>query len=189
MLNTFDILSTIDMLDHQHLDIRTVTMGVNLMDCAHPDIDECARRVYDKICRLAGDLLPVCQGIETELGIPIVNKRISVTPVAMVAQASDALDYTPVAMALDRAEALGKGKPILVMMHFPPRMADDPDTSFTRLLEARKDVRTVVYGHLHGPAFAGGFSGTCNGISYYPVSCDGIGFRPREIPWPEGPEA
>ena len=62
MLNTFDILQTIDMLDHQHLDIRTVTMGVNLMDCAHPDIDECARRVYDKICRLAGDLLPVCQG-------------------------------------------------------------------------------------------------------------------------------
>ena len=92
-------------------------------------------------------------------------------------------------MALERAEALGKGKSILVMMHFPPRMADDPDTSFTRLLEARKDVRTVVYGHLHGPAFAGGFSGTCNGISYYPVSCDGIGFRPREIPWPEGPEA
>lgn len=93
------------------------------------------------------------------------------------------------AMALDRAETLGKGKPILVMMHFPPRMADDPDTPFTRLLEAQKHVRTVVYGHLHGPAFAGGFSGTCNGISYYPVSCDGIGFRPREIPWPEGPEA
>ena len=103
MLNTFDILSTIDMLDHQHLDIRTVTMGINLMDCAHPDIDECAARVYEKITRLAGNLLPVCQGIERELGIPIVNKRISVTPIAMVAQASDAIDYTPVAVALDRA--------------------------------------------------------------------------------------
>ena len=103
MLNTFDILQTIDMLQSQHLDIRTVTMGVNLLDCAHPDIDTCARRVYDKICRQAARLLPVCQGIEAELGIPIVNKRISVTPIAMVAQASGAADYTPVAKAMDRA--------------------------------------------------------------------------------------
>ena len=103
MLNTFDILQTIDMLQSQHLDIRTVTMGVNLLDCAHPDIDACARRVYDKICRQAARLLPVCQGIEAELGIPIVNKRISVTPIAMVAQASGAADYTPVAKAMDRA--------------------------------------------------------------------------------------
>ncbi len=103
MLNTFDILQTIDMLDHQHLDIRTVTLGINLLDCAHSQIDTCARRVYDKICRSAQNLLPVCEGIEDELGIPIVNKRISVTPIAMVAQASDAEDYTPVAAALDRA--------------------------------------------------------------------------------------
>ena len=103
MLNTFDILQTIDMLDHQHLDIRTVTLGINLLDCAHSQIDTCARRVYDKICRSAQELLPVCEGIEDELGIPIVNKRISVTPIAMVAQASDAEDYTPVAAALDRA--------------------------------------------------------------------------------------
>ena len=103
MLNTFDILQTIDMLDHQHLDIRTVTMGINLLDCSHPDVDECARRVYDKICRCAKELLPVCCGIETELGIPIVNKRISVTPIAMVAQACNTLDYTPIAKALDRA--------------------------------------------------------------------------------------
>ncbi len=103
MLNTFDILSTIDMLDHQHLDIRTVTLGMNLLDCAHPSLDECARRVYDKICRLGAELLPVCRGIETELGIPIVNKRISVTPVAMVAQACEGEDYTPIAAAMDRA--------------------------------------------------------------------------------------
>ncbi len=87
-------------------------------------------------------------------------------------------------MALDRAEKIPGGKPILVMMHFPPRMADDPDTPFTRLLEASERVRAVVYGHLHGAAFAGGFAGACRGIDYYPVSCDGIGFRPREIPWP-----
>ena len=87
-------------------------------------------------------------------------------------------------MALDRAEALGKGKPILVMMHFPPRMAEDPDTPFTRILEARPLVKSVVYGHLHGAAFSAGFSGWCRGIQYWPVSCDGIGFRPLEIPWP-----
>jgi hypothetical protein len=103
MLNTFDILQTIDMLDNQHLDIRTVTMGINLLDCAHPDMDRCARRVYDKICRMAKDLLPAAQSIEAELGIPIVNKRISVTPIAMVAQACEGEDYTPIAVALDKA--------------------------------------------------------------------------------------
>ena len=103
MLNTSDILQTLDMLDRQHLDIRTVTMGVNLLDCAHPEVETCARRVYDKICRRADRLLPVTEGIESELGIPIVNKRISVTPIAMVAQASVAADYTPVAFAMDRA--------------------------------------------------------------------------------------
>ena len=102
-LDTKDILLTLDMLDRQHLDIRTVTLGVNLLDCAHPDIDTCAQRVYDKICRRAEKLLPVTQGIESELGIPIVNKRISVTPIAMVAQASEAEDYTPVAAAMDKA--------------------------------------------------------------------------------------
>lgn len=103
MLNTFDILQTLDMLDNQHLDIRTITLGINLLDCAHPDMDECARRVYDKICRMAKDLVPTAQSIEGELGIPIVNKRISVTPIAMVAQASEGEDYTPIAKALDRA--------------------------------------------------------------------------------------
>jgi len=103
MLNTYDILQTLDMLDNQHLDIRTITLGINLLDCAHPDIDECARRVYDKICRMAKDLVPTAQKIEGELGIPIVNKRISVTPIAMVAQASETEDYTPVAKALDKA--------------------------------------------------------------------------------------
>ncbi len=87
-------------------------------------------------------------------------------------------------LALDRAEALAEGRPILVMMHFPPKMREDGETPFTRALEARKTVRAVVYGHLHGAAFAGGFAGESGGIRYYPVSCDGIGFRPREIPWP-----
>ena len=88
-------------------------------------------------------------------------------------------------MALDRAEKTGKGKPILVMMHFPPRMVNDAETPFTEILEARDRVQAVVYGHLHGEAFSAGFSGESRGIRYYPVSCDGIGFRPLEIPWPE----
>ena len=103
MLNAFDILQTIDMLDNQHLDIRTVTMGINLLDCADSDIDRCAAKVYDKICATAGQLVSTCCGIESELGIPIVNKRISVTPIALVAQSCEAEDYTPIALALDNA--------------------------------------------------------------------------------------
>ena len=87
-------------------------------------------------------------------------------------------------MALERAEAIGEGKPILVMMHFPPRMADEPESPFTRVLEEHPRVRAAVYGHLHADAFAGGVSGTSRGIRYDPVSCDGIGFCPKEIPWP-----
>ncbi len=88
-------------------------------------------------------------------------------------------------MALERADAQAGDRPVLVMMHFPPRMAEDPETPFTRILEAHRNVRTVVYGHLHGAAFAAGFAGMCRSIRYVPVSCDGIGFRPLEIPWPE----
>ena len=88
-------------------------------------------------------------------------------------------------MALERAEKIADGRAVLVMMHFPPRMEEDPQTLFTDILEAHTSVKTVVYGHLHGPAFAAGFAGECRGIRYYPVSCDGIDFRPLEIPWPE----
>ena len=84
MLNIHDILQTLDMIDNQHLDIRTITMGISLRDCAHPDMDECARRIYDKICRRAEKLVETGCAIEREYGIPIVNKRISVTPIALV---------------------------------------------------------------------------------------------------------
>ncbi|MBQ3403921.1 MAG: PFL family protein [Oscillospiraceae bacterium] len=103
MLSHSDILQTVDMIDHQHLDIRTITMGMSLRDCAHQDIAECARRVYDKICRNAEHLVETGCAIEAEYGIPIVNKRISVTPVAIVAESSDSEDYSPVAVAMDRA--------------------------------------------------------------------------------------
>ncbi|MBR6966557.1 MAG: metallophosphoesterase [Clostridia bacterium] len=87
-------------------------------------------------------------------------------------------------LALEKAEALDREKPILVMMHFPPRMAEDAESPFTRKLEAHSRVKTVVYGHLHGAAFALGISGEHHGIRFWPVSCDGIGFHPVELPWP-----
>ena len=103
MLNHSDIIQTLDMIDHQHLDIRTVTMGIDLLDCCDPDPSRACRKIYDKITRTAEKLVPECCRIESELGIPIVNKRISVTPIAMVAGASDTEDYVPFAKAMDDA--------------------------------------------------------------------------------------
>ena len=103
MMNQRDILSTIEMIDQQHLDIRTVTMGISLLNCSDQDISRACTKIYDKICRYAGTLVQTCEEIEAEFGIPIVNKRISVTPIALVAAASDAEDYVPFAVALDRA--------------------------------------------------------------------------------------
>ena len=80
MLNLQNIFDTIDMIDKQHLDIRTITMGISLLDCADTDIDRSCTKVYDKICRLAGNLVRTGEDIEAEFGIPIVNKRVSVTP-------------------------------------------------------------------------------------------------------------
>lgn len=103
MISQKDILSTIEMIDQQHLDIRTVTMGISLLGCADENVSRSCERIYDTICRAAGQLVPVCEEIETEFGIPIVNKRISVTPVSLVAAASEGDDDVPFALALDRA--------------------------------------------------------------------------------------
>ena len=103
MLNQKDILSTIEMIEQQHLDIRTVTMGISLLSCCDEDIDKACQKVYDKICRSAQDLVAKAQEIEVEFGIPIVNKRISVTPIALVAAACGDADYSRFAHALDKA--------------------------------------------------------------------------------------
>ena len=88
MINLNDIMETINMISEENLDIRTVTMGISLLDCAHSDPDVACQKIYDKITRLAGNLVQVAEDIEREYGIPIINKRISVTPIAMVAAAS-----------------------------------------------------------------------------------------------------
>ena len=103
MLNRKDIIETQDMIDKRHLDIRTITMGISLLDCADTDINACARKVYDKICRRAERLVQVGQDIEWEFGIPIVNKRISVTPMSLVGAACSADSYVPLAIAMDEA--------------------------------------------------------------------------------------
>ena len=103
MLSSNEILDTISMIDQQHLDIRTITMGISLLDCADPDAEAACRKLYDKVCRKAEKLVETGEAIEREFGIPIVNKRISVTPISLVAGASITNDYVPFAAALDRA--------------------------------------------------------------------------------------
>ena len=102
MLNMKDIMETVQMIEEEHLDIRTITMGISLLSCCDPDIDRSCQKVYDKITAYAKDLVQVGEQIEAEYGIPIINKRISVTPIAMLAAASGG-DPVKYALALDRA--------------------------------------------------------------------------------------
>ena len=103
MLNTSEIISTIEMIRHQCLDIRTITMGISLRDCITDSADKTIDKMMDKIRRKADKLVATGEDIEAEYGIPIVNKRISVTPVSIVAEASGVSDYAPFAKALDKA--------------------------------------------------------------------------------------
>ena len=102
MLNINDILETVNMIREENLDIRTITMGISLLDCADSDAKKACDKIYDKITRLAGNLVKTGNDIEREYGIPIINKRISVTPIAMVAAASGA-DPILYARALQKA--------------------------------------------------------------------------------------
>lgn len=102
MYDIKDIMETISMIRDNNLDIRTTTMGISLIDCADTDIDKSCTKVYDKICRLAGDLVSVGEDISAKYGIPIVNKRVSVTPVSMLVGVSGG-DPVKYAKALDRA--------------------------------------------------------------------------------------
>ncbi len=102
MLNLNDILETINMIRQENLDIRTITMGISLLDCADSDIDASCEKIYNKIVRLAGNLVKTGEDIEAEYGIPIINKRISVTPIAMLVAVSGG-DPVKYAHALQRA--------------------------------------------------------------------------------------
>lgn len=107
MLSNSEILETIEMITHEHLDVRTVTMGISLLDCIGATAEQTAQKVYDKITKRAEKLVPVVERLEAEYGVPIVNKRISVTPVSLIMNGQG--EKGPiVARALDRAaETLG----------------------------------------------------------------------------------
>ncbi len=108
MFNTHDILETITMIQDENLDIRTVTMGISLLDCIDNDIDKACEKVYEKITRTAKDLVPVCNKIEHKYGIPIINKRIAVTPIAMLAAACQTSKIVKFAVTLEKAaQAVG----------------------------------------------------------------------------------
>lgn len=103
MINTGDILETIQMIEEEHLDIRTITMGISLRDLASDDVQVLSDKIYDKVTRRAEKLVKTGEQIERELGIPIIHKRISVTPIAMIGATTNATSYVPIAQALDRA--------------------------------------------------------------------------------------
>jgi uncharacterized protein (UPF0210 family) len=102
MLNTREILETINMISNENLDIRTVTLGISLRDCCHPDIDVLSQKAYEKITRVARNLVKTGEEIERDFGIPIINKRIAVTPISTIAESCQG-EIIKVALAMDKA--------------------------------------------------------------------------------------
>ena len=105
MINMFEVNETNKMVEQENLDVRTITVGINLLDCADSNLDELNRKVYEKIVRIAKDLVKTGNDISREFGIPVVNKRISVTPIALVGQSAckTPQDFVTIAKTLDRA--------------------------------------------------------------------------------------
>ena len=105
MIDFKEIYETNEMIRGENLDVRTITMGINLLDCCTGDVDVTCEKVYDKICRLAGNLVETGNKIGRKYGIPIVNKRISITPAALVGSSccKNTEDFVKIAKTLDRA--------------------------------------------------------------------------------------
>jgi hypothetical protein len=105
MITILEVNETNKMIEQEKLDVRTITLGISLLDCCDPDLDTLNRNIYDKITRLAKDLVSTGREIELDYGIPIVNKRISVTPIALVGGRAcrSPEDFVEVAQTLDRA--------------------------------------------------------------------------------------
>ena len=105
MINMYEVSETNKMIESENLDVRTITLGISLLDCVDSDLDELNRKIYEKITTVAKDLVSTGKDIEKEFGIPIVNKRISITPVSLVGAAACKTpeDYVTIARTLDRA--------------------------------------------------------------------------------------
>ena len=112
MLNIKDILATQDMIDKRHLDIRTITMGISLLDCACSTVSQTCERITEKILRIAGNLAKTAEDISKEFGVPIVNKRISITPISLVGASccKSPSDYVEIAKTLDEARKIVYGE-------------------------------------------------------------------------------
>ena len=102
-INPYEIMETIRMVRMEHLDIRTVTLGISLRDCSHPNINTFNENIYDKITTHAKRLVSTTNEIQSFYGIPIINKRISVTPIAIVAESCKDPDFVSVAKTMDEA--------------------------------------------------------------------------------------
>lgn len=105
MLRSDQIISTVEMIQKENLDVRTVTMGINLLDCRTGDVASTCSRIEERILSIAGDFVPTCNAVSRKLGIPVVNKRISVTPIAFVGAGFDRFGFVELAKCLDRAAA------------------------------------------------------------------------------------
>ncbi|MFW5981255.1 MAG: PFL family protein [bacterium] len=103
MINPYEIMETIRMFEEEKLDIRTITMGISLRDCSHSDAKIARGKIYDKICKYAGNLVDVAREIELKYDIPIINKRVSVTPMALIAESSEEEDFVSFAEIMDKA--------------------------------------------------------------------------------------
>ena len=105
MVELREVFETYEMVSHENLDVRTITMGISLLDCIDPDLDALCRKIHDKIVRLAGNLVKVGNELGVEYGVPVINKRVSVTPIAIVGGAAckSSEDFVRIAETLDRA--------------------------------------------------------------------------------------
>ena len=107
MINIHEVLETNNMIEHANFDVRTITIGISLLDCADTDVDVTCSKITEKILRIAGNLKKTAEDISTEFGVPIVNKRISITPISLVGAAccKTPADYVKIAKTLDAAAA------------------------------------------------------------------------------------
>mgnify|MGYP002511638558 CR=1 FL=1 len=145
MINIKDILETINMIREECLDIRTITMGISLYDCAADGVDTVCDRIYDKITKTAEKLVSTGVDIEKEYGIPIINKRVSVTPISMLGGKHSSDDYVKLAKTLDRAaETLGINfiGGFGALVHKGMTKADD--TLLSVIPEALAETKTVT---------------------------------------------
>ena len=146
MLSRNDILETIRMIDQQHLDIRTITMGISLLSCADSSAERACEKIYDKISRYAERLVATGEEIEREFGIPIVNKRVSVTPIALVAAASETGGVCTNGMSNSRRDGENANAAVLVTL----RPEDFPDKSTLGGMYWQRSIEQRAYASMEG---------------------------------------